>query len=1222
MKMQVLTFCIPFVLAFTAFGTEYYVQPGSDDGSSCQFDNCRNLSIYVANIDEYFKDDTIFYFLDGTHILDSSILIEITSVNNLTFQAVGNQIEQTDYDTLMISTTRIDCSSFEGGFSFINSSNIILNGLSFIGCGGSAYIPISFDYALVSLVFDSVFNVTLRSLAVVNTTGFGVALTNCFDISIVDSSFGMNRITQECLNSEAVCSGGNVVIHYYETLEMELYDLASVTISRSNFTRGFSSTPSLGGGITLLYQIPTKLSVVYDRLVAYGNSGIVGANYNFEIITNANYTFVVTDVMGLDGNRFDTFPSSITDIIQIVGAGFRLIDITLHGDSETKYASVQILNSEFSNGFANSFGGLSFSWNVNNVENINVIIENCTFVNNTANEGAALYGFASRSFFSQNLYIVLKNLHFENNRAYKDDDEYNTGVLLQNLYIEAENVTVINTELTGMILIDSVMSISGNMTYINNSDTTNGGALGLYESSALLFNPPFYCSFINNTADRRGGGIYIDFTFTGLNEDCFYQYAPGANQSAESVLYFEGNVAGIAGDILYGGNIIGCSSGLTFTSVFQYPNQTGISVISSSPMTVCFCTNESIPDCGLDATSISIAPGQTFYMQLVIVGQEHGAVPGVVRITDATNEPSITVLRNLAVACNNISYSIELKNTTQVMSTLYLLLQREKDPLILDNAKILNISISPCPVGFELNTETGRCTCIGELRSIKSVICDVTTEQMSREGSVWMGYDEIKNCTIVREDCPYDYCLSDNVTFHITRPDPQCAMNRAGTMCGACAEGYSLMLGTNKCGKCTNVSLLLILVFFLAGIVIVGLITALNMTLSLGTINGLIFYGNIIKINEEVFFPKGPIPIISQFISWINLDFGIESCFYDGMTALGKAWLQFVFPLYLWVLVIVIIVLARYSKLLAKLLGNNSVPVLATLVLLSYAKLFRAIIYALIGTRIYCGLSSQTMAWYVDPNIAYNDPSHFSLVVLAGIFLFGAALPYTFILLVNQFIIVCLASNLCIKVGCNRIRLSIRLFFDAYNAPYTSRARGWTGFLLLVRFISVLVISLQSNNNEVVSTTLMLVIVLSIFAISGGVYAKKYLNYLEVWFLFNLLFLVSVVSLDDTSTQVAAAISTTLIIITFIGIIMFHCWLKLENTKFGNKVKALFSKFNFSKKKTEKSDMDEMVSKEYSVNAVRSTSIGVDVRRRETLLHPLVESSSYNNARVTTPVTV
>ena len=77
----------------------------------------------------------------------------------------------------------------------------------------------------------------------------------------------------------------------------------------------------------------------------------------------------------------------------------------------------------------------------------------------------------------------------------------------------------------------------------------------------------------------------------------------------------------------------------------------------------------------------------------------------------------------------------------------------------------------------------------------------------------------------------------------------------------------------------------------MAGIALVALIIALKLTVSVGTINGLIFYSNVVKIYEPIFFPNGPIKLSSQFISWLNLDLGIETCFFDGMGSCSKAWL-------------------------------------------------------------------------------------------------------------------------------------------------------------------------------------------------------------------------------------------------------------------------------------------------------------------------------------------
>ena len=114
-------------------------------------------------------------------------------------------------------------------------------------------------------------------------------------------------------------------------------------------------------------------------------------------------------------------------------------------------------------------------------------------------------------------------------------------------------------------------------------------------------------------------------------------------------------------------------------------------------------------------------------------------------------------------------------------------------------------------------------------------------------------------------------------------------------MCGKCQDGLSLALGSNNCIQCRHFQYLALMVLFAAaGFGLVALLMILNLTVSIGAINGLIFYASIVKISEStgIFFPKGPIPVLTQFIAWLNLDLGIETCFYPDMTAYAKVWLQ------------------------------------------------------------------------------------------------------------------------------------------------------------------------------------------------------------------------------------------------------------------------------------------------------------------------------------------
>ena len=113
-----------------------------------------------------------------------------------------------------------------------------------------------------------------------------------------------------------------------------------------------------------------------------------------------------------------------------------------------------------------------------------------------------------------------------------------------------------------------------------------------------------------------------------------------------------------------------------------------------------------------------------------------------------------------------------------------------------------------------------------------------------------------------------------------------------------------------------------------------------------------LFYANIIQANHQAFFPRTKINFFTVFISWLNLDLGIETCFYDGIDIYAYSWFQFLFPFYVWFLVGCIILACRYSQSIAKRFGQNPVAVLATLLLMSYSKILQTIIVPLSWTYL------------------------------------------------------------------------------------------------------------------------------------------------------------------------------------------------------------------------------------------------------------------------------
>ena len=182
------------------------------------------------------------------------------------------------------------------------------------------------------------------------------------------------------------------------------------------------------------------------------------------------------------------------------------------------------------------------------------------------------------------------------------------------------------------------------------------------------------------------------------------------------------------------------------------------------------------------------------------------------------------------------------------------------EPLLYsDSAVYISISLLPCPVGFMLTTEPPfKCDCNQLLQQMPGVHCHIHDQTFGRSGLVWVGMthgDNGSNGTVAASQyCPLNYCNKKGGNVILGNPDSQCNYNHSGILCGACQPGLSLALGSEWCLPCSDKYLALLIPFTLAGPVLVGFIKLLDLSVSKGTLNGLIFYANIIQANHYIFF--------------------------------------------------------------------------------------------------------------------------------------------------------------------------------------------------------------------------------------------------------------------------------------------------------------------------------------------------------------------------------
>ncbi len=310
--------------------------------------------------------------------------------------------------------------------------------------------------------------------------------------------------------------------------------------------------------------------------------------------------------------------------------------------------------------------------------------------------------------------------------------------------------------------------------------------------------------------------------------------------------------------------------------------------------------------CDTTRQSISVRKGQTFKISVMAVDQAGNPVNATIRSSVIT-ESGVGRLKEgqaeqaVGNQCTELEYNVFSQDSSAQVE-----LYADGPCINLGISKqVFNVSFPPCtcPIGLKPIQSQIECKCDCDpilLQGYQITNCSEKNGTIKLENNIniWIGVANTTNGTgYVVSNCTFDYCVEKPVDINLSSPDEQCAYNRSGVLCGECQQGLGLALGTSRCEQCSNIYLFLLIPFALAGMVLVAFILVLNITIATGTIHGLIFYANILAANRSNFIPFHN--FLTVFVSWLNLDLGIETCFYDGMNSQAKVLLQLVFPAYL-----------------------------------------------------------------------------------------------------------------------------------------------------------------------------------------------------------------------------------------------------------------------------------------------------------------------------------
>ncbi len=1073
---------------------EYYVTPTPTPNPDCPLDQpCHTLSYYASNASSLFnnRENVSLLFLDGAHNLDVSLVI--FQVQSMTIAGVNESLTNGNPRTSIQFDLRVNnVSVLTVKNTKLQQSNLIIGHVEWF---------ISQDTIYKNSTTVSMFSNTTKGVLITDST--------FLRSDIFANFYGSHFTTVQIANTVSQGSSS-----FYSAFDFTIFTYTEISIANSTF-----------GNKTYGLVFDVKR----DTYVTILNTTFIDNEFGFHITTDNNQGREQTVVLNIENSLF---------IRNQVPFYFYISDTT--GNTPEGNYSILFRNISAINNFAN---GAAATGIVTITGPATLNLDSCLFDNNI---GVTV------------LQLSNVDLHFLGNTTFSNNEGIRGGV-----------TTMINT----IMWLNNGTHIS----FINNTASDVGGA--------ILVRPELSPDFSKTLTQYP---------------PCFYQLTfnlaePLDNQTLPVSITFSGNKAQRGGDDIFS---VALQSNCKMTpnrqidsymvqdKIFQFHNRTLFS-ISSSPKRVCLCKHKE-PMCAPNYLNVSVTPGEKFNLSIALVGNDFGLITGGVYALDTSGEdvsflfsPREKLQQITDLRCTDIEYSIHpvSENTTNVelllatdsisasmrrilyqkqyvlteyRSSIKQYMQKNEITAQLIYAPVfIGLTILPCPLG--MNLTEGTCQCQqGLTKFVKNCEAIKNTGVFYRNGTRWIGTPLFNNTTILaNEYCPFGYCNSKTLGVNLDNPDIQCAFNHSGVLCGGCPPGLSLAIGTSRCIDCPdNNGVALLVLFIVAGVALVLFIKLLDITVAHGTINGLILYANIIWINQGIFFPllseeadqnfSNLYNFLKVFVAWLNLDFGIETCFIKGLDAYGKTWLQFIFPTYLWLIALLIVLLCHYSTKATKIFGYNAVAVLTTLFILSYTKLQRTIVLSLGASRLsQFNPNNVQVTWRLDSNIEYFGYPHAFLFVIALAVLILLCLPFILILL--------FAGHLH-RLPCTSIASRViksRPLLDTFTGPLKAKHQYWVGLTFLIRGVLVVTATIFEAANPTVNIDLVVFVSALLCTAVLKVYKNKYLFLFEFAFLFNLVILgVAFLSTDDLESRVVCTCtSVALSFIIFLGIVVYHLYL-------------------------------------------------------------------------------
>ena len=747
------------------------------------------------------------------------------------------------------------------GLTFIESENIVLRNLVFVGC---AYLhnSTSIDFFSETPAFITIHSalyflfcvdVTISEVSVKHSDGMGVVMYSTVGNNfITNSGFVNNKEADPILSGGgglyiefAYCMPGNTsCIKGPSNVPLKYTAGSNYYISSSTFD---SNKAGIHHSRNLTFILPQKWNHI-----ALGRGGgmsvfFKGHAYNNTIVVNGS-TFTNNVALwgaGMfvehhdwsDNNTVLVYDSRIennqclykTSSSEGTGGGGSRVGYIFFNDTHARNNLIHFEKCEFISNSAYFGGGVSFyaareptEANATNA----LTFWNCTWEHNIARAGSATdlavwhsvpKGAVAEANFTDCV--------FQSNSG-DYTTELGTVVGIGAMYVDSIPVYFMgsiqfhNNTHSALAAVSTGIYVTANTTahFVNNTGRT-GGAIALLGYAFLEVSPDSKIYFLNNSAEIKGGAILgesIGEHDLISSRNCFIRYSAVGVQPEDwmSTFYFSGNKANGKEDSIYATALLSCIWGGAFGS-------------ASSDSSQVFCWNNWIYSSGNCTEEIHSAPAK-FNQSEFNYPFNVSVVPGqrVLMPIRMYNDRNVTVTNSSVFIARSISPDVVVDQSTEYISDNRIEVHANPERPIVANVSLqtiyprviqttLNVTVYPCPPGMVISNKSdislAYCKCGGKYEGRVNCIGEEFRSTLQR--GAWIGEYTYKNQSyIVANDCPY--CLTINFSRHFDLPprvseldSKLCGkINRMGTLCGKCKKGYGPTVNSPefKCIKCSD----------------------------------------------------------------------------------------------------------------------------------------------------------------------------------------------------------------------------------------------------------------------------------------------------------------------------------------------------------------------------------------------------------------------------------